>query len=144
MAGPADTAIGYGRGWATVSNTPFREYKHYTHEGGIATPLIVHWPDKIKEGGKLDNTPGHLIDLMATAVDVAAAEYPKVFHDGQAIKPMEGASLAPRFQNQPIEREAIYWEHEGNRAALPRDVRDVEEVEEAQGNEGCGGVDLEA
>ncbi len=116
MAGPADTAIGYGRGWATVSNTPFREYKHYTHEGGIATPLIVHWPDKIKEGGKLDNTPGHLIDLMATAVDVAAAEYPKVFHDGQAIKPMEGASLAPRFQNQPIEREAIYWEHEGNRA----------------------------
>ena len=57
-----------------------------------------------------------MIDLMATAVDVAAAEYPKEFHDGQKIKPMEGASLAPRFQNQPIEREALYWEHEGNRA----------------------------
>ncbi|MDB4500382.1 arylsulfatase [bacterium] len=116
MAGPADTAIGYGRGWATVSNTPFREYKHYTHEGGIATPLIVHWPDKIKQGGQLDETPGHLIDLMATAVDIAAADYPKEFHDGQTIKPMEGTSLAPLFQNKPITREAIYWEHEGNRA----------------------------
>ena len=47
MAGPADTAIGYGRGWATVSNTPFREFKHFVHEGGIATPLIAHWPDRI-------------------------------------------------------------------------------------------------
>jgi arylsulfatase len=116
MAGPADTAIGYGRGWATVSNTPFREYKHYTHEGGISTPLIVHWPDQIKQGGQLETTPGHLIDLMATAVDVAAAEYPKEFHDGQPIKPMEGTSLAPLFHNQPIAREALYWEHEGNRA----------------------------
>jgi len=116
MAGPADTAIGYGKGWATVSNTPFREYKHYTHEGGISTPLIVHWPDKIKQGGTLNSTPGHLIDLMATAVDVASAEYPKEFHDGQTIKPMEGTSLVPLFQDQPIKREALYWEHEGNRA----------------------------
>ncbi len=116
MAGPADTAIGYGRGWATVSNTPFREYKHYTHEGGISTPLIVHWPDQIERGGRLETTPGHLIDLMATAVDVASAEYPKEFHDGQAIKPMEGTSLMPLFRNEPITRKALYWEHEGNRA----------------------------
>lgn len=116
MAGPADTAVGYGRGWATVSNTPFREYKHYTHEGGISTPLIVHWPDQIKQGGRLENTPGHLIDLMATAVDVSSAKYPKEFHDGQTIKPMEGTSLVPLFKNQSIAREAIFWEHEGNRA----------------------------
>lgn len=116
MAGPADTAIGYGRGWATVSNTPFREYKHYTHEGGISTPLIVHWPRQIKEGGRLENTPGHLIDLMATAVDVASAKYPTEFHGGQTIKPMEGTSLVPLFKNGAIKREAIYWEHEGNRA----------------------------
>ena len=116
MAGPADTAIGYGRGWATVSNTPFREYKHYTHEGGISTPLIVHWPNQIEQGGRLENTPGHLIDLMATAVDVASAEYPVEYHDGQTIKPMEGTSLVPLFTNDPIKREAIYWEHEGNRA----------------------------
>ena len=116
MAGPADTAIGYGRGWATVSNTPFREYKHWVHEGGIATPLIVHWPDKVTRHGELEHTPGHLIDLMATAVDVAGAAYPETFHDGQKIKPMEGKSLVPAFLGRPIEREAIYWEHEGNRA----------------------------
>ncbi len=123
MAGPADTAIGYGRGWATVSNTPFREYKHWVHEGGISTPLIAHWPDKIKRQGELERTPGHLIDLMATAVDVSGATYPKEFHDGQSIKPMEGKSLVPAFLGQPIEREAIYWEHEGNRAVRVGDYK---------------------
>jgi arylsulfatase len=116
MAGPDDTAIGYGKGWATVSNTPFREYKHWVHEGGISTPLIVHWPAKISRKGELETTPGHLIDLMATAVDVAGATYPETFHDGQNIKPMEGKSLVPAFAGKGIEREAIYWEHEGNRA----------------------------
>ncbi len=121
MAGPADTAIGYGQGWATVSNTPFREYKHWTHEGGISTPLIAHWPAKIKRHGELESTPGHLIDLMATAVDVSGATYPTTYHDGQAIKPMEGKSLTPFFASDAktrgqFAREAIYWEHEGNRA----------------------------
>ncbi len=116
MAGPADTAIGYGRGWATVSNTPFREYKHWTHEGGISTPLIAHWPNKIKRHGELERTPGHLIDLMATAVDIANADYPNTAHHGKTIKPMEGKSLAPLFEGKAIERDAIYWEHEGNRA----------------------------
>ena len=116
MAGPADTAIGYGRGWATVSNTPFREYKHWTHEGGISTPLIVHWPDKVTRKGELEATPSHLIDLMATAVDISGATYPETFHDGNKIKPMEGKSLMPAFLGKEVEREAIYWEHEGNRA----------------------------
>lgn len=116
MAGPADTAIGYGRGWATVSNTPFREYKHYTHEGGISTPLIAHWPEKITRRGALEATPGHLVDLMATAVDIAGANYPETYHDDQVIKPMEGKSLVPAFLGREIEREALYWEHEGNRA----------------------------
>jgi arylsulfatase A-like enzyme len=115
MAGPADTAIGYGRGWATVSNTPFREYKHYVHEGGISTPLIAHWPAKIQRKGELESTPGHLIDLMATAVDVAGASYPSEYL-GQPIKSMEGKSLVPTFLGKAIKREAIYWEHEGNRA----------------------------
>jgi arylsulfatase len=123
MAGPADTAIGYGRGWATVSNTPFREYKHWVHEGGISTPLIVHWPDKVTRHGELEHTPGHLIDLMATAVDVADASYPKKFHDGQTIQPMEGKSLVPAFLGKPLDREAIYWEHEGNRAIRSGDYK---------------------
>lgn len=115
MPGPADTYIAYGRNWANVSNTPFREYKHWVHEGGISTPLIAHWPAHITARGKLRHQPGHLIDIMATCVDVAQAKYPTEYK-GQAITPMEGRSLLPAFDNKPIEREAIYWEHEGNRA----------------------------
>ena len=77
MPGPADTYIGYGKGWANVSNTPFREYKHWVHEGGISTPLIAHWPAGIKRGGELEHQPGHLIDIMATCVDLAGADYPR-------------------------------------------------------------------
>ena len=123
MAGPADTAIGYGKGWATVSNTPFREYKHWVHEGGISTPLIAHWPNRITRHGDLEPTPSHLIDLMATAVDIADTTYPESFHGGESIKPMEGKSLLPAFLGQPIEREAIYWEHEGNRAIRVGDYK---------------------
>ncbi len=115
MPGPADTYIGYGRGWANVSNTPHREYKHWVHEGGISTPLIVHWPAGISARNELRCEPGHLIDLMATCVDVSGAQYPEKFN-GNMILPMEGRSLIPVFNNQPIDREAIYWEHEGNRA----------------------------
>ena len=115
MPGPHDTYIAYGQGWANVSNTPFREYKHWVHEGGISTPLVVHWPAGIKRRGELVKQPGHLIDIMATCVDVAGAAYPKELN-GQAIQPLEGKSLVPAFDGKPIEREAIYWEHEGNRA----------------------------
>ncbi len=116
LAGPDDTAIGYGKGWATVSNTPFREYKHWVHEGGISTPLIIHWPRQIDRKGQLEHTPSHLIDLMATAVAVSGATYPERYHEGRAIQPMEGMSLVPAFSGETIAREALYWEHEGNRA----------------------------
>ncbi|NQV32625.1 MAG: arylsulfatase [Phycisphaeraceae bacterium] len=115
MPGPADTYVAYGKNWANVSNTPFRLYKHWVHEGGISTPLIAHWPARIKSRGQLRNQPGHLIDIMATCVDVAGAVYPAA-HQGQKITPMEGKSLMPAFDNKPIAREALYWEHEGNRA----------------------------
>jgi arylsulfatase len=115
MPGPADTYIAYGRGWANVSNTPFREYKHWVHEGGISTPLIAHWPAGIARQGELEHQPGHLIDIMATCVDLAGATYPDE-HDGHSITPLEGLSLSPTFTGQSLQREAIYWEHEGNRA----------------------------
>jgi arylsulfatase len=115
MPGPADTYIEYGKNWANVSDTPFREYKHWVHEGGIATPLIAHWPAGINGKNELRHQPGHLIDLMATCVDLSGAAYPRTYK-GNKIKPMEGRSLAPAFANKPIQREAIYWEHEGNRA----------------------------
>jgi arylsulfatase len=119
MPGPADTYIAYGEGWANVSNTPFREYKHWVHEGGIATPLIAHWPAGITAKGELRHQPGHLIDIMATCVDVSGAKYPTEAN-GQPITPLEGRSLVPAFANQPLDR-VLYWEHEGNRAVREGD-----------------------
>jgi len=118
LAGPENTFIAYGRGWANVSNTPFREYKHWVHEGGISTPLIAHWPGGISSdrAGKLESQPAHLIDLMATCVDLSGAKYPTTVR-GQAIKPREGVSLRPAFVGQPLSRpEPLYWEHEANKA----------------------------
>ncbi|HAK93523.1 MAG TPA: arylsulfatase [Planctomycetes bacterium] len=115
MPGPEDTYIAYGLNWANVSNTPFREYKHFVHEGGIATPLIAHWPNGIARGGEKEHQPGHLIDIMATCVDVAGARYPAEVGE-RRIQPPEGRSLRPAFEGRTIERDALYWEHEGNRA----------------------------
>jgi len=115
MPGPADTYIAYGRNWANVSNTPFREYKHWVHEGGISTPLICHWPAGIKSRGGLCHDPGHLIDIMATCVDLAGATYPAE-RQGQKVQPMEGTSLAPAFRGEPLRERTLFWEHEGNRA----------------------------
>lgn len=116
MPGPEDTYISYGIHWANVSNTPFREYKHYVHEGGIATPLIVHWPAGIVRPGRLETQPAHLIDLMPTCVELAVAEYPAEFR-GQKIQPMEGVSLLPLLRGGTVERSSpLFWEHEGNRA----------------------------
>ncbi len=115
MPGPADTYIAYGQSWANVSNTPFREYKHFVHEGGISTPLIAHWPARITRKGELEKQPGHLIDLMATCVDLAGANYPKQLNSHE-IYPMEGTTLLPAFEGRPLPDRAIFWEHEGNRA----------------------------
>ena len=115
MPGPADTYIGYDLPWANASNTPFRLYKHWVHEGGISTPLIAHWPQGIKSKNELRDQPGHLIDIMATCVDAADATYP-LEYKGNKIIPMEGRSLLPAFADKPIDREALFWEHEGNRA----------------------------
>jgi arylsulfatase A-like enzyme len=118
MPGGPDTYIAYGRGWAQVSNTPFREYKHWTHEGGISTPLIAHWPRFIRGSnqGRLRSDPGQLIDIMATCLDVAGASYPKSYA-GHSLKPLEGVSLRPVFTGRSLRRaRPLVWEHEGNRA----------------------------
>lgn len=115
-AGPADSFLSYGLPWAHASNTPFRLFKHWVHEGGISTPLIVHWPAVIRQGGKVTEQAGHLMDLMATCIDVSGATYPKEFK-GRPVTPLEGRSLAPIFRDGKREgHDAIFWEHEGNRA----------------------------
>jgi len=114
--GGVDSYMSYGLSWANASNTPFRRYKHWVHEGGIATPLIAHWPAVIKNAGSLTHQSGHLIDIMATCLDVAQVDYPETYK-GRQIKPFEGKSLLPLFKGrQRVGNEAIYWEHEGNRA----------------------------
>ncbi|OWK34749.1 Arylsulfatase [Fimbriiglobus ruber] len=119
MPGGPDTYVAYGRGWANVSNTPFREYKHWVHEGGISTPLIAHWPKGIAAKGELRKQPGHLIDIAATCVELSGAEYPKTV-DGHTITPLEGKSLTAAFADKPLTRD-LFWEHEGNRAARSGD-----------------------
>ena len=115
LAGPDGTYIAYGKGWANASNTPFREYKHWVHEGGISTPLIAHWPKGINGKGRLEPEPGHLVDIMATIVECSGANYPKT-NNGVAVRPLEGESLVNAFAGGAYDRGAIFWEHEGNRA----------------------------
>ncbi len=115
MAGPADTWVAYGEEWANASNTPFRLYKSYVHEGGIATPLIVHWPSGLKKTGAIVDEPGHLIDIMPTCLELAGVNYPRKFN-GATATPPEGLSLLPAFEGKKLDREFLFWEHEGNRA----------------------------
>jgi arylsulfatase len=117
ICGTAESFAQYGACWANVSDTPFRKYKKFIHEGGISSPLIAHWPDGINAGlnGTLVTEPTHLIDLMATCADLAGAVYPESFA-GNDIIPREGASLGPIFQGKPFERGApLFFEHTGNR-----------------------------
>jgi arylsulfatase len=107
-----------GMNWAALGNTPFRRFKHFTLEGGIASPLIAHWPRGIpaSRGNALERQPGHVVDLMPTIVDVTGARYPTEFK-GHAIQPMEGISLRPLFTGKAVTRaQPLFWEHEGNRA----------------------------
>jgi arylsulfatase len=115
LPGGPETYQSYGVGWANASNTPFRLYKHWTHEGGIATPLIAHWPGQARAGA-LSPQPGQLVDIMATCLDAAGAPYPRE-RRGKAVQPLEGASLLPALRGKKIaRRQPLFWEHEGNRA----------------------------
>ena len=108
----------YRRNWANLSSTPYKEYKHYTYEGGIASPLIVSWPAGIdkKFNGSWVREYGYFADIMATCLDVAEAKYPKTFN-GNDIHPLEGISLVPNFSGDNTGRGMTFWEHEVNIAA---------------------------
>ena len=110
LPGDADTYHGYGEAWANVSNTPFREFKHWVHEGGISTPLIAHWPRGLPRRGEWERQPGHVIDVLPTCLELAGAAYP----EGKI--PLEGRSLRAAFVGRPLDRGPLFWEHEGNRA----------------------------
>ena len=107
----------YDTGWAHAGNTPFRWYKQNQHEGGISSPMIVHWPAGLKtEAGSFTDQPAHLIDFMATALDLAGAEYPKSL-GARPITPLQGKSLVPIFAGQRREPHRwLYFQFSNNRA----------------------------
>jgi arylsulfatase A-like enzyme len=108
--------MSYGSGWANAGNTPWRLYKHFSHEGGIRTPMIVHWPAGVPDKGGLRSQVGHVIDIMATLVEVAQVTYPAEIQ-GVKIQPTEGRSLLPALKNHAIERsQPLFFEHERSRA----------------------------
>jgi arylsulfatase len=113
-----------GESWAFLQNTPFRLYKHYTHEGGIASPLIVHWPAGISAKNEWRNDPAQLIDIVATIADVSGVTFPTVLK-GNPVLPLEGKSIAPTFAGQPIadSSRSLFWEHEGNAAVREGDLK---------------------
>jgi arylsulfatase len=108
--GPMESYRTLGVAWANASNTPFRKYKWWNHEGGISTPLIAYWPRVIKDGGKITHQVGHIMDIMATCLDIAGVQYPST-HNGQKVQPLEGKSLMPIFQGIKSQgHEVLYWQ----------------------------------
>ncbi|HLR01656.1 MAG TPA: arylsulfatase [Virgibacillus sp.] len=113
MPGAENTYQSYETAWANLSNSPFRLYKHWIHEGGISTPLIMSWPEGIKEKGVLRHSPGQLPDIMATILDITGSEYPETYN-GHGIHPLEGSSLMPIVEDDTPKNNPLFWEHEGN------------------------------
>jgi arylsulfatase A-like enzyme len=108
----------YDASWAQASNTPFRLYKQNQHEGGISSPLIVHWPEGLKtKPGSITRQPGHLIDLLATFIDLSGAKYPKQV-GARTIDPIEGKSLLPIFQGEERKGHENLYFHYGTDRAL--------------------------
>ena len=127
--GPDDTFMSYDLPWANASNTPFRLFKRWTHEGGISTPFILSWPKRINKPS-IVHEPTHIIDIAATIYDAAQAVYPKEYN-GNPITALEGSSFLEVLNEGNWKRtDPIYWEHEGSRAMRDGEWKLVSEVGE--------------
>jgi arylsulfatase A-like enzyme len=115
LPGSSQTYMSYELPWANVSNTPFRLFKHWVHEGGIATPLLVQWPARFASGG-VAHQPCHVVDILPTILEVAGAAYPSEL-GGHPLQSLDGESLLPLMEGHRWTRaRPIFWEHEGNAA----------------------------
>jgi arylsulfatase len=95
-------------------------FKQWVHEGGISTPLIVHWPAGIEDRNSFRSQVCHIIDLMPTCIELAGAKYPDSFN-GQDILPMEGKSLVTTFSDDTTFDRQLFWEHQATRAVRDGD-----------------------
>jgi arylsulfatase len=112
--GSAGSYLCLGPGWSSVSNTPYRRHKIWVHEGGISTPLIVHWPKGIAARGELRHDVGHVIDLVPTLLELTGAGSTGLPSGAPALP---GRSLVPAFaRDGAVERDFVFWHHQGNRA----------------------------
>ncbi|AMV32296.1 Arylsulfatase [Pirellula sp. SH-Sr6A] len=125
--GSEKSYLSLGPGFSSAANTPHRRHKTWVHEGGISTPFIVHWPKGIQAKGEIRTTPGHLIDVVPTVLEIAGVEKPKEW-EGLQLPAAPGVSLAPSFQRDgAVERSSLWWLHEGNRALRVGDWKIVAE-----------------
>lgn len=116
MPGPEDTWQSYGYGWANASNTPFRMFKQYSHQGGIKVPLIIQWPKVIKKGNQINRKLTHIIDILPTALDAAKIEYPDKY-ENRKIDPADGKSLVPILQGDEYEgHDYLCWSYSHGKA----------------------------
>lgn len=124
--GTAASFVSYGKNWANVSNVPFREYKQQTYEGGIITPLIVHWPAGIKAKQSHINELVHINDIMPTCLKIAGAKYPE-FYNGHKITPLPSKSFLPLLKGNFFQHKQLFWEHLGNQAIRKEDLKLVKD-----------------
>jgi arylsulfatase len=116
MPGPEDTYQSYGYGWANASNTPYRMFKQYDHEGGIRTPMIAHWPRGIKKQGSLVQGVSHLIDILPTVMEVTGGKVP-VKWQGKPTIGRDGLSLAAAFRDETLPNtRTLFFSHNKGRA----------------------------
>lgn len=128
--------VSYGQGWANASNTPFRRFKVWTNEGGISTPLIAHWPGRIRsQAGKITHAPGYLPDVMPTILEVTGASYPTVYHGKNRIPPLEGQSLLPALETGELrQHEWMFWEHQDHCAVRYGKWKALQDLGETEGD----------
>lgn len=125
MPGPEDTWQSYGHGWANASNTPFRLFKQHSHEGGVRVPLIVHWPETIKQGGITDQV-AHVMDVLPTILDATDVPYPAK-RDGKTVLPADGKSMLPIFRGEQREgHDALFFQHARGKAVRQGDWKLVQ------------------
>jgi len=121
--GSAKSFLCLGPGWSSAANTPFRLHKSWVHEGGISTPLIVHWPAGLKARGELRHTPGHLVDLLPTILALTGGT-PIESWEGSPAPALPGRSLLPAFEaDVPVPHEFVFFQHAGNQAIRMGDLK---------------------